>query len=202
MATWLKVVGVFAFCATISLADSKTEAELRQRLAASEAARTALVDSLAKITAAQSQQSAVSTRRNAAAEAQRSDQLSDAKRAAERANVNALMQREDARTQTDQLLRASDSAKWGTYATLGVTSLGFLSLIFTSFWQGHTAKRDHRWAMEKIGEVKIATDSVVAISKHTEENTNHLKDELVALTAKASHAEGVIEGKRESPAQK
>ena len=34
----------------------------------------------------------------------------------------------------------------------------------------------------------------VAISLKTEINTNHMKDELVALTAKSSHAEGVLEG--------
>jgi hypothetical protein len=35
----------------------------------------------------------------------------------------------------------------------------------------------------------------VDVAQKTEENTNHMKDELVALTAKSSHAEGVIEGK-------
>jgi len=38
----------------------------------------------------------------------------------------------------------------------------------------------------------------VLISRHTEENTNHMKDELVALTAKSSHAEGFLEGRAES----
>ena len=37
----------------------------------------------------------------------------------------------------------------------------------------------------------------VAVAEHTEENTNHMKDELVALTAKSSHAEGVLEGKKD-----
>lgn len=31
-------------------------------------------------------------------------------------------------------------------------------------------------------------------SEKTEKNTNHMKDELVALTAKSSHAEGHAEG--------
>jgi hypothetical protein len=37
----------------------------------------------------------------------------------------------------------------------------------------------------------VNSRTAVIISKKTEENTNHLKDELVALTAKASHAEGM-----------
>ena len=36
----------------------------------------------------------------------------------------------------------------------------------------------------------------VKIAKATEENTNHMKDELVALTAKSSHAEGMLEGQK------
>jgi hypothetical protein len=34
------------------------------------------------------------------------------------------------------------------------------------------------------------------VSRQTEHNTNHMKDELVALTQKSSHAEGILEGKR------
>lgn len=40
----------------------------------------------------------------------------------------------------------------------------------------------------------ITSKETKEIAKHTEQNTNHLKDELVALTAKSSHAEGVKEG--------
>ena len=36
------------------------------------------------------------------------------------------------------------------------------------------------------------------IAKKTEENTNHLKDELVELTAKSSHAEGKLEAQNEA----
>ena len=36
------------------------------------------------------------------------------------------------------------------------------------------------------------------IARKTEENTNHLKDELVALTAKSSHAEGKLEAQNEA----
>lgn len=39
------------------------------------------------------------------------------------------------------------------------------------------------------------------VSKHTEANTNHLKDELVALTAKSSHAEGLLQGQTEAIAK-
>ncbi len=35
-------------------------------------------------------------------------------------------------------------------------------------------------------------------AKQTEENTNHMKDELVALTAKSSHAEGKLEAQQEA----
>jgi hypothetical protein len=41
----------------------------------------------------------------------------------------------------------------------------------------------------------------VQIATQTEENTNHMKDELVALTAKSSHAEGVLEGKSQQESQ-
>jgi hypothetical protein len=40
-----------------------------------------------------------------------------------------------------------------------------------------------------------------AIAQKTESNTNHMKDELVALTAKSSHAEGKLEGKAEEKAK-
>lgn len=43
---------------------------------------------------------------------------------------------------------------------------------------------------------KIAAETK-QIAQHTEENTNHLKDELVELTAKASHAEGYKAGREE-----
>lgn len=43
------------------------------------------------------------------------------------------------------------------------------------------------WAYKAAVSSRLA----VKISKHTEQNTNHLKDELVALTHKAAHAEGV-----------
>jgi hypothetical protein len=36
------------------------------------------------------------------------------------------------------------------------------------------------------------------IAQKTEENTNHMKDELVALTAKSSHAEGKLEAQNEA----
>ena len=42
---------------------------------------------------------------------------------------------------------------------------------------------------------KVHSEAAVVIAKHTEENTNHMKDELVAITRTAAHAEGVIEGK-------
>lgn len=57
-----------------------------------------------------------------------------------------------------------------------------------------------------IGVVTSAVPSCMAaffawraakISEHTEQNTNHMKDELVALTAKSSHAEGMLEAKKE-----
>lgn len=38
---------------------------------------------------------------------------------------------------------------------------------------------------------------VLFYSRRTEKNTNSMKDALVASTAKASHAEGVVEGKAE-----
>ncbi len=38
-------------------------------------------------------------------------------------------------------------------------------------------------------------------AQKTEENTNHMKDELVALTAKSSHAEGKLEGAAEEQAK-
>ena len=44
----------------------------------------------------------------------------------------------------------------------------------------------------------INSRDAVIISRHTEENTNHLKDELVALTAKASHAAGKLEAQNEA----
>jgi hypothetical protein len=34
------------------------------------------------------------------------------------------------------------------------------------------------------------------VAETTEKNTNNMKDELVALTAKSSHAAGVLEGKQ------
>jgi hypothetical protein len=40
----------------------------------------------------------------------------------------------------------------------------------------------------------VISKETKTIAQHTEQNTNHLKDELVALTAKASHAEGVLQG--------
>ena len=40
-----------------------------------------------------------------------------------------------------------------------------------------------------------------AVAKKTEENTNHMKDELVALTAKSSHAEGKLEAQNEAKEQ-
>jgi hypothetical protein len=39
-------------------------------------------------------------------------------------------------------------------------------------------------------ETKTITEATAAVAKHTEQNTNHLKDEIVALTKKASFAEG------------
>jgi len=47
----------------------------------------------------------------------------------------------------------------------------------------------------------VASHETKLIAQHTEENTNHMKDELVALTRSSAHAEGVLEGKRhpESP---
>ncbi len=41
----------------------------------------------------------------------------------------------------------------------------------------------------------VNTKVAVEVSKKTEENTNHMKDELVALTSKAAHAEGVLAGR-------
>lgn len=35
----------------------------------------------------------------------------------------------------------------------------------------------------------------VVVSKQTEQNTNHMKDELVSLTAKAAYAEGIKDEK-------
>jgi hypothetical protein len=39
------------------------------------------------------------------------------------------------------------------------------------------------------------------VSKRTEQNTNHIHDELVAVTKTASHAEGVIEGRAVAKAE-
>jgi hypothetical protein len=44
----------------------------------------------------------------------------------------------------------------------------------------------------------VASKATLKVSEHTEANTNHMKDELVALTAKSSHAAGVLEGKQDA----
>jgi hypothetical protein len=52
------------------------------------------------------------------------------------------------------------------------------------------------WFSYKASEQSKET---LTVSQHTEENTNHLKDELVALTRKDAHAEGVKEERDRTP---
>lgn len=54
-------------------------------------------------------------------------------------------------------------------------------------WFAFKASQHSRMALD-------SSQEAVQVARHTEQNTNHMKDELVALTAKASHAEGVKEG--------
>lgn len=82
---------------------------------------------------------------------------------------------------------ASDALMvWIRPAVLGV--FGIVAGIVIQMIFGHFR---HKRSEEKL-------DRVAELSAHTETNTNHLKDELVALTAKASHAEGVKEGRAET----
>jgi hypothetical protein len=70
--------------------------------------------------------------------------------------------------------------------------------VFLKQWRDNriaTARRDHTDA--KIAEVANANAATAENVKKIEVATNHMKDALVASTAKASHAEGLAEGKAE-----
>jgi hypothetical protein len=213
----MRWLAAFTFC-TVAWADAKSEAELRQRLAESEAARTVLANSIAKLTASQNRQSAVAAIRGDSADAQRSEQTNNAAQAAQTANVNAVIALAASREQTDQLLRAADSAKWGTYATLGVTAFGFMTLVFTALWKSHTdkvtrqearleASEAHAEALRKIAEVKRSADTAVSTASDTksaiaalESNTNSKMDQLLQTTSDAQFAKGIKQGAEDATA--
>lgn len=210
----MKIIPLLFLC-TVAAAESKTEAELRQELAASEAARAKLIESLSKLSTAQAKQSALATSRNRVAEEQRTKQNTTETRAAEaaqqtadRANVNALLSREESTRQLNELLMSQDRTR-GAIITTGITEASaVLLLLLGTLGTFLSTRQQHRYAIEQVNEVrsvvqgvKVSADAtlvgvseVAAISRHTEKNTNHLKDELVALTAKSSHAEGLKEG--------
>ena len=71
-----------------------------------------------------------------------------------------------------------------TSLTTGIPSI--LAMFFSFMARKHS-----------IDAVNVSRETQT-IAQKTEQNTNHLKDELVALTAKSSHAEGKLEGKAEA----
>lgn len=80
---------------------------------------------------------------------------------------------------------------------LAIAIVGVCAALPTSVAAFFSAFFSYKAAIHAQATLAVSRDTQ-ALARHTEENTNHMKDELVALTKKSSHAEGVLEGKAEA----
>jgi len=157
MTTPRVILTTLLLCTSL-LADSKTEADLRIRLAASEAAHAAalrdkadLTAALAKLTAQDSAQTARASIASQSASAQRSD-------ASTAAATNAASASDAAAAPT---LSAQIAALHGVMITqVG----GFLALLAGFLYKGWTESRDRRWA--KQDEVELAAVKKAELLAH------------------------------------
>ena len=200
---------LFLFFAGSLFAESKTETELRLRLAASERANGVLVNSLAKLNAdakergtAQTaalkqvdsttkQAAQTATKRNEAATQERADATSDAQIAvqnAEVANQKAVLAAVAAKTQADELMKVSDHNNFATYTTLIVSVFGFLTLLTQLAWKSYTDSRDHRWLVDATNAATLATSAAaLATAAHREKELAKIAE--VKTSAQAAFEE-------------
>jgi len=160
MTTPRVILTTLLLCTSL-LADSKTEADLRIRLAASEAAHAAalrdkadLTAALAKLTAQDSAQTARASIASQSASAQRSD-------ASTAAATNAASASDAAAAAT---LSAQIAAQHGVYTVMITQVGGFLALLAGFLYKGWTESRDRRWA--KQDEVELAAVKKAELLAH------------------------------------
>jgi hypothetical protein len=172
----LAIVLQFAILLTsgFAVAETKTEIELRQRLAASETARIAMAATLGRLTAkdvAGSRQARIN-RDAGAAEAASAQTQADTNTATVAAAVAAAAAASAAaseaqREQTDQFQRSNDKGNLVLMIT-GFTT--FLTVIAGLFYNGWNEGRKHRWEIEKEkASLEHRTDLLAKVGEVKEE---------------------------------
>jgi hypothetical protein len=194
MKNGIAVLSITVFAA-FSLADSKSEADLRHRLESSEAARVKA-----------SEEFKASLSRLSSSGAQSSQATNDASR---RASIDARSAQLDSATSTAMISQASEMARFQSEQlrhTTIITSVGVMVsqlMVLMGIIAGfiHTAlmtSRNHKWAVEKAMETERSVERQYKVIAKLEENTNSIKDALVESTEKEAYARGVLHGGSET----
>ena len=144
---------------TLARGASKTEIDLREQLARSEAALAAATKERAEVTLEIGKLRADNTARAKSANTQRTDAAvkaednainasgyaSDAKLANNIAVIAAYSQK----AQGENTLRVAEEAKYAAYSTMLTTVLGFISAGIGLWWKDRQDTQKHNWAMEQ-----------------------------------------------------
>jgi hypothetical protein len=169
----MRIVVALLFIGTV-LAETKTEADLRVRLAASEAARIAAQKDKANLLAALAKLHSQGATQSVATEVNRDVAVNSADNAKVLAASVAAIQKE----QMDKLQAVTDR---GNTQVITIQAFGFLALLVTLLHKSWTDGREHRWAQEvtdkhrELVVTKLDTSISEAHAAYVEANTVNTK---------------------------